>query len=512
MIRRASVGIDLGTTYSLCSVADGSGSVKILAINNSRMLPSVVAVLPHGGMQTTEVHNPNHRHTFSSMKRVIGRKVSEVAKMKELYFRNRLALSQDQQELAAFTTGISALPIVMPEQIAACIIKTLSGAAEAQLNKDRQQETKIENAVITVPAYFNNAQRQATERAGHLAGLKKVKLLKEPEAAALAYGLDLRVPQIVLVFDLGGGTLDVSVVEVGDGFVEVIATAGDPYLGGDDFDLLLADWLWGQYTERYGGSQSAAARRDPAMQRIVLSLARDLKETLSSQAEATATLPAPSGSRSDSTAPETVTLTRRAMEAMCKPLLTRMLQPLRQAAVVAGVNLQGDSARLGTVEYHSGDTNGDEEAGQSYEAGKERQRAGRAAARLRQAVQGRSAKELERLRKQLAPALKGGGGGGLQMFPSGRSVDALLLVGGATRMLCVRNAIQTVTGLTALAKDKVHPDEAVCLGAGTMAGMLDGIIPDMRVVSHWQSAMLRFLKEEKDKGNDLYGTSRAVVH
>jgi hypothetical protein len=332
---------------------------------------------------------------------------------------------------------------------------------------------------------------------GPVVGLKKVKLLKEPEAAALAHGLNLRIPQLVLVFDLGGGTLDVSVVEVGGGLLEVIATAGDPYLGGDDIDLLIADWLWTQHAQHYGEASSVRAKEDPAARREMLSQARQLKESLSSE-HGGVTVPLPSFAEQSNAA--SVTLTRRALENMCKPLLARMLLPLREVAMAAGINLQGDSAQAGVGGTESHENSSGENDVRSL---REIQRGGKVTARLPREVRGDSYRELKRLRGQSQTT----NNGGLSMFPAGRSVDALLLVGGATRMPCVRRAVETVTGLVAVSDTRVNPDEAVCLGAGIMAGMLDGVIPGMQVVSHWQSAMLRFLDEEKLKGNDLFPRS-----
>jgi molecular chaperone DnaK (HSP70) len=496
---RGSLGIDLGTTFSLCSAPDKQGTqVRIVPIEGARLLSSEVTVLPDGGAR---VSNPFERGsaTLSSMKRVIGKSAAEVLKMKERSFKDKLDVpaSGDLTQPAQFHSGQPARPRVSPEDVAACIIRKLVSAAEAQLSHGTSTAFKVDNAVITVPAYFSPAQRSATERAGHLAGLKKVKLLKEPEAAALAHGLNLRIPQLVLVFDLGGGTLDVSVVEVGGGLLEVIATAGDPYLGGDDIDLLIADWLWTQHAQHYGEASSVRAKEDPAARREMLSQARQLKESLSSE-HGGVTVPLPSFAEQSNAA--SVTLTRRALENMCKPLLARMLLPLREVAMAAGINLQGDSAQAGVGGTESHENSSGENDVRSL---REIQRGGKVTARLPREVRGDSYRELKRLRGQSQTT----NNGGLSMFPAGRSVDALLLVGGATRMPCVRRAVETVTGLVAVSDTRVNPDEAVCLGAGIMAGMLDGVIPGMQVVSHWQSAMLRFLDEEKLKGNDLFPRS-----
>lgn len=535
---RASVGIDLGTTYSLCSVTGLDGKPRTISVDGCKKLPSVVVVQPFGELKAASMEatmDSRAQRTFSSMKRVIGKLTREVAKMQENYFKAKLSITplSDLQHLALFESGNPGLQVTA-EEIAACIIRKLVAAAEGHLRDTdiSKKNVTVDKAVITVPAYFNQAQRDATERAGKLAGLAKVKLLKEPEAAALAYGLNLQTPQLVLVFDLGGGTLDVSVLEVGGGLVEVVATTGDAHLGGDDVDALVADWLWAQYALLHAaGTSASSARRSEEAQRSMIRLAREVKEALSTQTNVTVVLPAfraagspgsrwggavvttASTSQSPPTAPSLsdlmVTLTRRALETMCRPLLARMLLPLREVAMAAGINLQGDSAALG-VDAPIEETMQREDREVSRQqndvdvrALQSKQLSGRATARQRRQVQGQSRKELNRLQQSQSQSQAGSGGGGLSLFPVGRSLDALLLVGGATRMPCVRNAVQVVTGLVALSQERVNPDEAVCLGAGTMAGMLDGVIPDMQVVSPWQSAMIRFLKEEKLKGNEL---------
>jgi molecular chaperone DnaK (HSP70) len=383
---------------------------------------------------------------------------------------------------------------------------------------------KVDKAVITVPAYFSRAQRDATERAGNLAGLQKVKLLKEPEAAALAYGLNMQKPQLVLVFDLGGGTLDVSVLEVGNGFVEVIATTGDSYLGGDDFDGVIVSWLLKQYAAQEGVTPAVLAqvREDATAMARLRHAAQEGKRVLSSKPEVSMQVPHLHAASGLDLKP--VVLTRRGFESLSRDLLLRMLQPLREVAVMAGVNLPGESGQVGLAAEHyeeednsgapSTSYRGEREEGAREEspdlllsaaALRKEQVSGIAAARQRQKVMGSTQKELHRLQRsgEGAPSASGGGGGRLELFPAGRALDTVVLVGGATRMPCVRDAVRVMTGLTPLPHSAVHPDEAVCLGAGTLAGMLDGVIPDMQVVSHWQSAMLRFLQEEKSKGNDI---------
>jgi molecular chaperone DnaK len=211
--------------------------------------------------------------------------------------------------------------LVSPEEVSAHVLRTLLDAAEAEIGM------VIERAVITVPAYFDDRQCEATIRAGEIAGLKTVKLLKEPVAAALAYGVDVDDDETVFVFDLGGGTFDVSVLEVGGGTVEVLATGGDPHLGGDDFDRVVAEWL-SQEAKKMG------AEIDP---RGALSVARKAREALSDQDQVE--IPMPGGGKR--------VITRSMFEKLVIEVLRRMRRPVSIAADSAGVDLEAimDNAR-----------------------------------------------------------------------------------------------------------------------------------------------------------------------
>ena len=470
----------------------------------------------------------------------------------------------------------------------------------------------IERAVITVPAYFSAAQRAATERAGRLAGLKKIRLLKEPEAAALAYGLDTQKQQLVLVFDLGGGTFDCSVLEVGDGFVEVIATSGDEHLGGDDFDQIIEEWLLehlflqlkhmyqnqqdghrlGNYdqdykhqhgehphnknlpneskVDRYIGTgmeyRSDCTDIVPLLlramgrlsskqgllqyiksidQRAALQLrvrlkqsAVQAKESLSSHITTQIELPNLIGNVDLS-----VELTRRKFESLSKPLLNSILKPLRQVAIMAGINLPGESAQQGADGWepqwdgndsdHSqrffmrGNKQRDKEVNQEEEeeeeaAEEEEENEGQTQQEHKQAsglssnsirhmqrvqLEGRrSAKALKKQRatstRELRRLQKQTGDSSLTLFPGGHMLDEVLLVGGATRIPAVAKLVRTITGVDP--QRSVNPDLAVCLGAGVQAGILDGTISNMQVMSAWQAAVLRTFYQEKQKGNNLY--------
>lgn len=225
-----SCGIDLGTTYSLVSVVENE-MPRLLPIDGRFILPSVVTYVNEEtilvGNEAVQARMKYAEETFSSIKRVIGRHYELAKRSGDTFqFGKRLkpVPATDPREKKAYC-GLyckSIQKILKPEEISAEILKKLIKRAEEYYKGE-----KVTKAVITIPAYFNTQQRLATERAGKLAGLEKIKLLKEPEAAAIAYGLVKTAPQLVLVIDLGGGTFDVSVLEVGDGLVEVVATNGD---------------------------------------------------------------------------------------------------------------------------------------------------------------------------------------------------------------------------------------------------------------------------------------------
>ena len=224
-----SVGIDLGTTYSAISIME-AGRPKIIPINGDRIIPSIVGYLPNNTILVGELARRqmvvNPHNTFASVKRVIGRTINEILtngdKLSTLKIDNK---NVNKHAICTLKCPILSRPL-LPEEVSAEVLKQLLSAASTYIGTN----TPITNAVITVPAYYMPTQCQATERAGKLAGLNKIKLLREPEAAALAYGLARKSPQVVLVFDLGGGTFDVSILEVGGGLVEVIATSGDAHL------------------------------------------------------------------------------------------------------------------------------------------------------------------------------------------------------------------------------------------------------------------------------------------
>jgi hypothetical protein len=229
-----SVGIDLGTTFSSVSVVEG-GVPVIIKIDGSSLVPSIVAYLGGDKILVGELARRqmivNNKNTFSSVKRIMGVSVKQAKENGEKL--NLLKVDSTSKEVCTLKSPALNNKLLLPEEISAQVLKYLLSHASKYLNEE------VTRAVITVPAYFKPIQSKATERAGLLAGLEKVKILREPEAAALAYGLNKKTAQVILVFDLGGGTLDVSILDVGDGVVEVKATSGDSHLGIYDYHQFL---------------------------------------------------------------------------------------------------------------------------------------------------------------------------------------------------------------------------------------------------------------------------------
>ncbi|MCL5781045.1 MAG: molecular chaperone DnaK [Firmicutes bacterium] len=238
------VGIDLGTTNSVVAVMEGGRPTVIVNAEGSRTTPSVVAFREGGEKLVGQVAKRqgalNPEKTLYSIKRFIGRRYSEVADERNSVPYKVVAGSNDA---VRFDIGGK---LYAPEEISAMVLKKLVDDAAKYLGE------RITDAVITVPAYFNDAQRQATKDAGKIAGLNVLRIINEPTAAALAYGMDKKKNETILVFDLGGGTFDVSVLEVGDGVFEVKATNGDTHLGGDNFDKAIVDWLAEEFKKDYG--------------------------------------------------------------------------------------------------------------------------------------------------------------------------------------------------------------------------------------------------------------------
>jgi len=318
------IGIDLGTTNSVVAVLEG-GEPKVVAnAEGSRTTPSVVAFTKAGERlvgqvaKRQSVTNPNN--TIYSIKRFMGRRYEEVSdEMKMVPYR------VDRADNGDCRINVEGKPYSPPE-ISAMILQKLKQAAEDYLGE------KVTEAVITVPAYFNDAQRQATKDAGKIAGLEVKRLVNEPTAAALAYGLDKKKDQTIAVFDFGGGTFDISILEVGEGVVEVKSTNGDTHLGGDNIDQKVIDWLLAEFKKDQGIDLS----RDPmAMQRLK-EAAEKAKIALSTAQETEINLPFITA---DASGPKhlNLKLTRPKLEQLVDDLIRRVTGPCRQAIADAGV-------------------------------------------------------------------------------------------------------------------------------------------------------------------------------
>src|ERR687889_354898 len=237
------IGIDLGTTNSVVAVMEGGEPTVITNSEGGRTTPSVVAFTKDGNRLVGQVAKrqavTNPENTVYSIKRFMGRRFDEVSEEKKQVPYGVKAAGSDVRITAGGKEW-------SPPEISAMILQKLKQAAEDYLGQ------KVEKAVITVPAYFNDSQRQATKDAGRIAGLEVMRIVNEPTAAALAYGLDKKKDEVIAVYDFGGGTFDISILEVGDNVVQVISTNGDTHLGGDDIDGLIMDWLTAEFKKDSG--------------------------------------------------------------------------------------------------------------------------------------------------------------------------------------------------------------------------------------------------------------------
>ena len=312
------VGIDLGTTNSVIAATQGGQTTVIPNAEGSRTTPSVVAFTPQGerlvGQLARRQAILNPKGTIYSAKRFIGRRYDEVTS--EL---NAVSFDVVPGPDGAVRFKIQDR-LYAPEEISALVLRKLVEDASKFLGE------KINEAVITVPAYFNDAQRQATKDAGRIAGLEVLRIINEPTAAALAYGLDKKKNETVLVYDLGGGTFDVSILDIGDGVVEVRATAGDTHLGGDDFDRRIVDYLADEFKRDNG----IDLRSDPQALQRLFEAAEKAKVELSSVTQTTISLPFITA---DASGPKhlNTTLMRSTFEQITADLVERTVQPVRQA-------------------------------------------------------------------------------------------------------------------------------------------------------------------------------------
>src|SRR5881227_140550 len=311
------IGIDLGTTNSCMAVLEGGEPTVIPNAEGGRTTPSVVAFkddqrLVGAPAKRQQVTNP--QNTVFSIKRFMGRKFDEVSEeMKIVPYEVVKGPNEDVRVKAADKE-------YAPPEISAMILQKLKTDAEAYLGEE------VTDAVITVPAYFNNAQREATKDAGKIAGLNVLRIINEPTAASLAYGLDKESDQTILVFDLGGGTFDVSVLEIGDGVFEVKSTAGDNHLGGDNWDKAIVDWLAAEFKR----DQAIDLTQDPMALQRLYEAAEKAKIELSSAQETQINLPFITA---DQSGPKhlDVRITRAKFNELTADLLDRVVAPVRQA-------------------------------------------------------------------------------------------------------------------------------------------------------------------------------------
>jgi molecular chaperone DnaK len=339
------IGIDLGTTNSVVAVMEGGKPTVIINSEGSRLTPSVVGFTKTGEVLVGQLAKRqavlNPENTIYSAKRFIGRRYSEVqSEIKNVPYK----VAAGPNDAVRFDINGKQYA---PEEISAFVLRKLAGDAAKYLGE------KVTDAVITVPAYFNDAQRSATKDAGKIAGLNVLRIINEPTAAALAYGLDKKQNETIMVFDLGGGTFDVSILDVGDGVFEVRSTAGDGHLGGDDFDKRLVDWM----AEEFQREQGIDLRKDrQALQRLT-EAAEKAKIELSSAVETTLSLPFITA---DANGPKhlEMKLTRAKFEQLTVDLVERCTGPVKQALADAKISerdideviLVGGSTRIPAVQ------------------------------------------------------------------------------------------------------------------------------------------------------------------
>ena len=383
------VGIDLGTTNSVIAVMEGGEATVIPTAEGGRLAPSIVAFSKNGerlvGQTAKRQATINPENTIFSVKRFIGRSHSDPATAEEQK-RVPYQLTQGAKDSIRIRVPNAGGKEYTPQEISAMVLAKLKKDAEDYLGEP------VTRAVITVPAYFNDSQRQATKDAGKIAGLEVMRIINEPTAAALAYGLDKKQDETILVFDLGGGTFDVSILEVSDGLIEVRSTNGDTHLGGDDWDIAVVNWITAEFLRDQGIDLS---RDRQALQRV-REAAEKAKIELSSVMETEVNLPFITA---DASGPKhlQLTLSRAKFEQLTEDLLERVVKPVQQALRDAGLK----------------------------------------------------ASEL----------------------------DAVVLVGGSTRMPMVQEKVRRLTGQEP--NRSVNPDEVVALGAALQAGVLGGEVQDV---------------------------------
>ena len=341
------VGIDLGTTNSVVAVMEGGEPVVISTAEGARTMPSVVGFKPNGerlvGVTAKRQAVVNPENTITSIKRFMGHRLEEVSAEA-----SRVSYKVKVGKNGMVVASVPALgKDLTPEEVSAMILQKLKADAEAYLGET------VDQAVITVPAYFNDAQRTATKNAGEIAGLKVLRIINEPTAASLAYGLDKKANETILVFDLGGGTFDVSVLDVGEGVFEVRSTAGDSHLGGDDYDNKIVEWLAAEFKK----DQGVDLAKDKAAVQRLREAAERAKIELSSQMSTQINLPYITAVDNEPRHLD-FNLTRAKFEDLTADLMARVKVPFTQAledaklkaSEVDEVILVGGSTRMPQVQ------------------------------------------------------------------------------------------------------------------------------------------------------------------
>ena len=339
------IGIDLGTTNSVVAVMEGSQAKVLINSSGSRLTPSVVGFTDKGerlvGQIARHQQVTNPENTVFSIKRFMGRRHAEVGDEEKIV---PYKITGATNELVKVNVRGKEFT---PPEVSAMILQDLKKTAEDYLGE------KVEQAVITVPAYFNDAQRQATKDAGAIAGLKVARIINEPTAAALAYGTEKKKNEKVAVFDFGGGTFDISILDIGDNVFEVLSTNGDTHLGGDDLDEVLMNYLADEFRQKEG----IDLRKDPMAHQRLKEAAEKAKCELSTQVETTVNLPFITA---DASGPKhlQLTITRSKFEALAEPTFQRLKQPCVKAIAdsklpkheIAEVLLVGGSTRIPMVQ------------------------------------------------------------------------------------------------------------------------------------------------------------------
>ncbi|MBI2981046.1 MAG: molecular chaperone DnaK, partial [Deltaproteobacteria bacterium] len=341
------IGIDLGTTNSVVAVMEGSEPKVIVNEEGSRLTPSVVAYTKDGEVLVGQIAKrqsiTNPENTVYSIKRFMGRKMNEVSEEQKMVPYQVIKSDNGDAHVKISNTGKA----YSPPEISARVLMKLKKAAESYLGEE------VARAVITVPAYFNDSQRQATKDAGKIAGLEVLRIVNEPTASALAYGLDKKKDETIAVYDFGGGTFDISILEVGENVVEVIATNGDTHLGGDNIDQRIIDYLVSEYKKDQGIDVS----KDKMVLQRLKEAAEKAKIELSSVLETEINLPFLTA---DASGPKhlNIKLTRAKLESLCEDLFLRSFEPVKKALADAKLKpsdidevvLVGGSTRIPRVQ------------------------------------------------------------------------------------------------------------------------------------------------------------------